>query len=179
MRETLDEIGVKHSTDKSSLHHHYLEFYERLFRQCRYTGPRILEIGVQFGNSLRTWKEYFCEATITGIDSVDNGPSSKVEGTRILIGDAYTEEMIANVDRWNWDIMIDDGSHALANQVWFVQCYSRLLSEYGILIVEDVLTKVNALALKRAAPAGFSPCIVEMTEGDSIVDSRLFLMWRK
>src|SRR6266404_1855624 len=105
----LDEIGVKHGTDKSSLNHHYLSLYELLFRD--FINPRILEIGVQFGNSLRTWREYFPGSKIIGIDSIDNGEKAKADGTVILIGEAYCVETVRSLGETRFDIMIDDGSH--------------------------------------------------------------------
>ncbi len=177
--KTLDEIGVKNGTDKSSLNHHYLSFYELLFRD--FVNPRILEIGVQFGNSLRTWKEYWPNSEIVGIDSVDNGvlfyPPHWVE---LHIGDAYCDEVLKSVIGHSpFDIMIDDASHRIVDQAWFVRNYSDLLSKRGILIVEDVLDKGTAAHLAEFLSSEFQSTTVEMTDGNSIVDSRLFIAWRK
>ena len=57
MRATLDEIGLKYGTDKSSSHHHYLPFYETFMAPLRDAPITLLEIGVYQGASLRTWRK--------------------------------------------------------------------------------------------------------------------------
>lgn len=175
---SLDEIGVKNATDKSSLNHHYLGLYEAIFRNIDVLNDiRILEVGIQFGNSLRTWKDYFPFPLITGIDSVDNGVA--IDRVNIIIADAYKESTLLLLNGREFDLIIDDGSHDPTHQLFFIQNYHKLLSEQGLLIVEDVLTRDCALMLKNNRPEGFNYSIVDMTEGDSVVDSRLFLMWRE
>lgn len=175
---TLDQIGVKHSCDKSSLHHNYLGLYELLFQNFDLLlDVRILEVGVQFGLSLKTWMDYFPYPLITGIDSVDNGVA--IDRVNIIIADAYKESTLLMLNGREFDLIIDDGSHDPTHQLFFVQNYYKLLSENGLLIVEDVPTKDCALMLKNNRPEGFNYTIVDMTEGNSVVDSRLFIMWRQ
>ena len=130
--KSLDQIGVERGTDKSSLNHCYLSFYELLFEKWRFKPIRILEIGVQFGNSIRTWKEYFPNAEVVGIDSVDNG----VQLPGILIANAYEPDAQERI-LGNFDIIIDDGSHLEEHQRYFVFAYQQRLYNEGILIVED------------------------------------------
>lgn len=176
---TLDELGVKHRTDKSSLNHHYLGLYELLFCEIAssYVDQRILEIGVQFGNSLKTWQEYFRFPVITGIDSVNN--NVHIDRVTILIADAYSEQTVGLLEDREFDIIIDDGSHAMDDQIFVVKHYSKLLSRVGLLIVEDVLHTAAIQVLKQSLPEGFNYSAVDMTEGNSTVDSRLFIAYRK
>lgn len=176
--KTLDEIGVKHATDKSSLNHHYLGLYELLFQRFYYFYDlRILEIGVQFGNSLRTWRDYFGQAKIIGIDSIDNGVDP--DGFSIIIEDAYTKDMLTRLGEMKFDIIIDDASHAPKDQIWCIKEYTKLLTPNGILIVEDVSARSVVPFLSDVLPSEFTYVSVEMTEGKSIVDSRLFIVTRK
>ena len=174
---TLHQLGTHHQTDKAT-HHHYLGLYDLLFHRVRRRTVSVLEIGVQFGNSLRTWKDYFPFGTIIGIDTVDNGVE-KEPGIDILIGNAYTHEMIGKLRNKQFDIIIDDGSHDSLDQVWFVGNYSPLLSRDGILIVEDVLMPATTGVLCKALPEKLDYVAVEMTEGASQVDSRLFIAWKR
>ena len=64
----LDIIGNYHRTDKSSILHGYLEKYQKFLPFSRGAKISILEIGVFEGNSLRTWRDYFFNATVVGID---------------------------------------------------------------------------------------------------------------
>lgn len=172
---TLDQIGVERGTDKSSLHHHYLGLYEILFGWMKNEPIGILEVGVQFGNSIRTWREYFPNAYIVGIDSIDNGVTFPEEsGVRIIIHDAY-QNIVAD----KFDIIIDDGSHFPKDQVEFIRLYSPLLTDRGILIVEDVPTADVIPELAKELPEGFQWTAIDMTQGDSIVDSRLFIATRQ
>src|ERR1700722_18692475 len=66
--QTLDELGIRRITDKSSLDHDYLDKYERLFAPFRDAPITVLEIGVFDGGSLRLWEDYFPRATIVGIN---------------------------------------------------------------------------------------------------------------
>jgi len=65
---TLDELGLKYRTDKSSGGHNYLTLYERYFAPIRSERVKILEIGVLNGASLAVWEEYFPNGTIIGAD---------------------------------------------------------------------------------------------------------------
>lgn len=179
----LDEIGIKTTTDKSSVHHCYLPFYEFLFSKFHpRTDLNILEIGVQFGNSIRVWREYFPEALIIGIDSVDNGAESKEGLDSFLLGDAYQGEMLeAACDYGPYHIMIDDAFHAVHHQQWFIMHYSTLLAEDGLMIVEDVhgLEAIPHLAdavdKDKFYFAGVDLTYLQKNTNDSI----LFLVWRK
>lgn len=174
---SLEELGVKYGTGKSSLTCDYLRFYDLLFGQLKYKHIKILEAGVQFGNSLRMWREYFVYAHIIGIDSIDNGLDFKLEdGILVEIGDAYSDNMLARIGELKFDIIIDDGSHLVPDQQWFVRNYSRRLTDDGILIVEDVLTRKAIPMLIEALPFEYNYSVVEMP-GKELC--RLFLVWPK
>ena len=55
--------------------------------------------------------------------------------------DAYSEEfVITNFvnRRIQFDFMLDDGPHTLESMITFIKLYSQLMSDNGILIIEDV-----------------------------------------
>jgi predicted O-methyltransferase YrrM len=170
----LHDIGVKCQTDKAT-NHHYCELYDLLFRKWRTKRVRLLEVGLQFGNSMRMWAEYFPYGDLVAVDLVDNGV--KPEGFRFIIGNAYSDETLS---RFNppYDILIDDGSHVPSDQQYFIQSYLPMLRDDGIGVVEDVLSRDVVTALERVLPQGFQSTTVEMTKGASLVDSRLFIAWR-
>lgn len=172
---TLSEIGFKHQTDKGTAHH-YLELYDLLFSKWRGKRVHLLEVGIQFGNSMWTWEDYFSNGYITGIDSVDNGVE-KAPNFTILIGNAYEDAML-NQLLPPYDICIDDGSHLPTDQMFFVEHYLPMLRADGIGIVEDVLSRDAIPQLESVLPNGFSSTTVEMSKGASLVDSRLFIAWR-
>lgn len=176
---TLDEIGTANGTDKASFGHSYMPFYEFLFAKFRDEPVNILEIGVQFGFSLRTWREYFKRSLICGIDSAHNGLSfPPEEGIAFIVGEAYKPEMITRLGNAQFDIIVEDGNHAPADQAWTIKHYAPLLSPGGILVVEDVPSMETALDLKKAVPTGFQGVSVDLRKEGGMPDSILFLVWR-
>lgn len=181
----LDDIGIRHGADKSSMRHHYLDLYALLFHRYHNKPVSLLEIGIQFGCSIRLWKDYFTDAFILGMDAIDN----KMEGLesdrcRLYFMDAYTYKAVMTASNHRpFEIIIDDGSHTPEHQQFVVRHYSHLLSPDGILMVEDVLSPDTIPLLKEQLPEGFSYAAVDMTEGlhglDPLADSRLFFVWRK
>jgi hypothetical protein len=181
----LDEIGVRNQTDKSSLGHNYLRLYELLFRHIKDSRLRLVEIGVQFGHSLRTWHEYFKFSDIIGIDAVSNGSNTldlkSTERINLILGDAYTEEVLYKVAVASpINIIIDDGSHTPKDQEWFVQHYSGLLADKGILIVEDIQTPDTVPMLAEALnPKLFFHAAIDLRTMRNHHDDFLFVAVRK
>lgn len=78
---TIDELAIKHNTDKSSLDHEYTQFYQKYFDLYVKKPKKILELGIyttsnppsleRSGASLKTWSEYYPESTIYGLDLID------------------------------------------------------------------------------------------------------------
>ena len=64
----LIELGLKYPTSKGK--HGFLEIYERYFEKLKYKKLNILEIGVENGDSLRIWSNYFVNSKICGIDII-------------------------------------------------------------------------------------------------------------
>jgi hypothetical protein len=145
--DTLDAIGLKHGTDKSSLHHDYLEFYETFFAPLRDKSISLLEIGVFEGASLRTWKEYFVNAKIVGADIAS--ATKRFEGDRVsieLLDQSNIEELTrAAVKHGPFDIVIEDGSHMWEHQITSLRTLFPFLRQDGIYIVEDLQTNYGAL----------------------------------
>jgi hypothetical protein len=119
------EILTGHETDKAV--HGYLEVYDRLI-----TNPkRLLEIGVNRGASLRLWQDMWPDCEVHGVELFSVG------GVVVHVGDAYTYGMVQRLPG-PFDVIIDDGSHTLASQLFVVEHYTRLLAVGGVLVVEDI-----------------------------------------
>ncbi len=181
--ESLNDIGMAEDTDKAGLTarggHHYTDLYELLFREHRESITSILEIGVLDGGSIRMWRRYFPKSHVVAIDKEDQITFQDDPNVEFIHGDAYSEEVISDLSGRTFDLMIDDADHRVETQIIFLERYSPMLNPGGIMIVEDVIMKDGALILKQKLPAGFSCAIVQMTEGNSILDSRLVIAYRK
>ena len=128
---TLCELGKKYNCTKGTMAS-YLEFYDQLFKgmDCN----AILEIGIYQGASLAMWRDYF-KCRVVGIDV----KPIIVEGAVSLQGDAYTPAMVQSAKAYGpYDIIIDDGSHKIEDIRFVIDDYRDLLSENGILIIEDL-----------------------------------------
>lgn len=136
MRSRLHDFA--HKTDKFFAHQ-YIEVYEGLFEPIRDRVANVLEVGVNTGDSHRMWRDYFPQANIYGLD-IHDLCGSMVGEERIFVQfrDAYTDECVADFGDLRFDILVDDGPHTLGSQQFFVNKYSSLLADNGILVIEDI-----------------------------------------
>lgn len=178
--KSLDQIGLAHSTDKASNLHSYLPLYDFLLARYRDEPIQLLEIGFQFGCSLRTWREYFKRALICGIDVTLNDLDFPPEdGIALIQGDAYTLGMVDRLGNMQFDIAIDDGPHTLASQLFFCQFYVPMLAPDGIAIIEDIANPKHLPQLRKAVPQGFQSCSVDLRKEGGLPDSILLLVYRE
>lgn len=130
----ISEILARYNTDKVDPHTYGYAYDEIFSTFDREASLNILEIGVQKGGSLCAWRDYFPNATITGIDIVDEvQPEYRRKDINYIICDIndYKTEQ-------NFDIVIDDGSHWLKDVVRSVSTLTKQLKVGGVFIVEDV-----------------------------------------
>jgi hypothetical protein len=92
---TLDELGLKYGTDKASLHHNYLNFYEGFVAPLRDQPLTLLEIGVFQGASLRMWREYFPYAKVVGVDIMLSCKQFETDRIKIELADQSNLEHLA------------------------------------------------------------------------------------
>lgn len=138
VRYSLNDIGLKHKTDKSTITHCYLDNYEKHLKHLRNEPITILEIGVAGGASIKMWREYFQNAKVYGID---NNPDCAGEG--IFIGDHNDLEfMESTLNLIGFcDLIIDDGSHVGHDMKnLFISLFQRRVRSGGLYIVEDCHT---------------------------------------
>ena len=79
---SLIQIGKKYPTSKNISG--FIELYESFFKDYKDKNINILEIGVDNGDSLRVWREYFSKAKICGIDIIKK--DFKIPNVEILCG---------------------------------------------------------------------------------------------
>jgi hypothetical protein len=151
-------------TDKNTTHS-YINLYEQLLNSKKETAKYVLEIGLgdfqeKNGGSIKLWKDYFLNATIFGLDILD---STRVidelhTDNRVVLytsTDAYNETFFQNTfldKNIKCDFMLDDGPHTLESMVQFIKLYSQIMTDDGILIIEDVQSMGWIDTLKNAVP---------------------------
>ena len=137
-------------TDKNTIHS-YLELYEKLLCTKKLTATAILEVGIgnfieKNGGSIKMWYQYFPNATIFALDilDLDRVIDELKFNSRISLytsTNAYDEEFFKThfLDTGiKFDMLLDDGPHTLTSQQQFITLYSQVMSDDGILMVEDV-----------------------------------------
>ncbi len=161
----LTTIANYHASDKGTLHgygsmpmcgHNYTPIYEKYFSSFRNSPIKLLEIGIGIngpgsigttvfgrnrgGASLKMWKDYFRNGMIYGIDLND---ASFLNDSRIqtFTGDQGSRESllrIAEAIGCEFDVIIDDGSHASIHQQITMAALLPFLKKGGVYVIEDL-----------------------------------------
>ena len=153
-KSELCEIGKKWDTDKSSQlegsdrkhSHPYTLFYNLLFESRRYDTLNVAEIGILDGGSLLMWDEYFPNSKIYGFEYYDfliENFKSYYQRDRVILSQmdvTNKESIISSFQQVNqqYDIIIEDSTHAFEDQIRFVENVHTFLKPGGVLLVEDI-----------------------------------------
>jgi hypothetical protein len=138
---TLDQIGLKYKSDKSSEFHNYLNLYDSYLNDIRYNNNNILEIGILNGDSLKIFSEYFENSKINAFDIFDK-TNIVVNNCNILIGDQSDRNFLNEIGD-NFDVILDDGSHKMNHQQISLGVLFKYLKSGGIYILEDLHTSLE------------------------------------
>ncbi len=150
----LTDLADRFGSDKGSTKHRYTELYQMLFLPFRNRKINFLEMGLLIGGpehgidkdrettdlpSIRMWLEYFPKAHIHGLDVSD---FSWFEHDRFdfFRCDMDTRQNIAQAASGmpDFDIIIDDASHASHHQQnGFLELFPKLNSG-GLYVIEDL-----------------------------------------
>ena len=164
MNSTL--VALDNGWTEKGLWHSYLPCYDLLFGDIREDVKHFLEIGVRYGNSFKLWGDYFSdECHLYGIDiTYDDLKDDYFYRIRhrhnLYLGNAYDKETVSSVfSSKTFDIIIDDGSHLLDDQIAVIDMYLPLLKNEGILVIEDVQDINHIQILKERVPLEYKCCI--------------------
>lgn len=150
-------------TDKNTLHS-YVNVYEDMFDSLRYNAKNILEIGIAPGGSIMVWRNYFINAHIYGIDtcnlhdiqaqSIKNDYHITLFPNTNGYNDQFIRENFTNKNI-KFDIVLDDASHTLEDIIYFIIKYLPLLSDNGIMVIENIQKMEWIEILKLIVPDEF------------------------
>jgi mannosyltransferase OCH1-like enzyme len=167
---TLNDLVDNSKTDKDTVHS-YLPLYESLLQSKKNTAKNVLEIGIgdfneKNGGSIKMWKDYFTNATIYGLDIIprDRVMDELLNDNRVVLYtsiDAYNEDFFIThfLNKIKCDFILDDGLHTLDSMKQFIQLYSQIMTDDGILIIEDVQSWDWIDILKNEVPDHLKPFI--------------------
>lgn len=142
---SLVEIVNNLRTDKNTVHS-YLPLYQKLLISKKESAKNVLEVGIHLGGSIKLWRDFFTNANVYGIDIINmNNIWEGIKNDEKIIlhtsTDAYNRDFfITHFLNKNikCDFMLDDGPHTLESMKQFIKLYSQIMTDDGILIIEDV-----------------------------------------
>lgn len=132
-------IASKYDTDKNH-NPYYLDAYEECFSSIRNDVKLVFEIGVLGGGSVRSFRDYFPNALIVGIDITPECIGIKGDRIAIEIGDASDKAFMDSIitKYGHPDIVIDDGSHKSShirgayNNLYEATKYCYVIEDIGV-----------------------------------------------
>lgn len=134
----LYDLMRKYGTDKAGKHS-YWEIYENAFDLRRHSVKRVIEIGVKHGASLRVWSEYFTNAEIIGVD-IDKRCKYSNDRVKVINMDASNVgKMFKRFKGSEFDVIIDDASHRLGQQLATFTALWPCLKVGGCYVIEDFI----------------------------------------
>lgn len=152
---SLIELAKQFKTDKQYPTHSYIEkYYSNTFESFRdRKNLTVVEIGVHRGESLELWHKYFTDANIIGIDRSPVNYTSSSKNITVIQGKSSRLDTFKTIK--NVDIVIDDGSHKVYDQIATYNILYPRLNPNGIYIIEDIRnideSKNNFLSLNKNA----------------------------
>jgi hypothetical protein len=161
---TLEELVNNSNTDKNTAHS-YLPLYQQLLQNKKNTATNILEVGIgdfgeKNGGSIKLWADYFTNATIYALDilPINRVMDELLNNNRVILytsTNAYDDNFFINNflnNNIKCDFMLDDGPHTLESMKQFIKLYSQIMTDDGILIIEDVQSWDWIEILKNEVP---------------------------
>ena len=148
----LEELFSFYRTDKAnyiksekSHGHGYAEFYEKHFSNLRDKKLNILEIGSYSGASAAAFVKYFKDINIYCLDinlTKFLYKSKKIHPFGIDVSNKKMIEKFLNKINFfesikSFDIIIDDGSHILSDQLKAIDYFFKYLNKDGYYVIED------------------------------------------
>jgi hypothetical protein len=148
--ETLNEIYDKYREDRFSFQtdtgggdkdtvHSYIPHYERLLEPYR-KNSTFLEIGIWKGQSIKMWDEYFVDSKVVGVEVFEErtGGLHEDPNYNVIVADATKLDFLNQIEDLSFDVIIDDGSHYLQEQIISFNLLKGKMNKGGIYIIEDI-----------------------------------------
>ncbi len=159
----LCHLAARHQTDKTTYNlfthrHPYTPVYSMFLGALRaHDNPKIAEIGILNGASIRMWHDYFNNPEIYAFDINERllekisregiSRTGKLDsGDPAQIADAFGKLPLL-------DLILEDASHRLEHQVTAVRELVKYLKVGGLLIVEDIFRAVPTSYFQEAIDA--------------------------
>tara|TARA_B100001996_G_scaffold26319_1_gene20315 strand:- start:70 stop:915 length:846 start_codon:yes stop_codon:yes gene_type:complete len=121
--------------------HGYEDAYQENLKEIKNRNIDILEIGTAKGDGLASFYFYFPNSILIGVDNNPFRIRYKSKRIRTIYSDISSKKVISNLTNHlskKFDLIIEDCSHLLVDQIiCFVENFKNL-KENGIYVVEDL-----------------------------------------
>ena len=141
----LNDLFLFYNTDKSNKVHGFSKFYKKHLNIYKNKTIKILEIGTATGASASSFAHYFKKSSLYCVDinlSLVKYVSKRINYFGINSSDQnMLVKLIKKLENKfflkKFDIIIDDGSHILSDQLVALNFFFNKLNKNGFYIIED------------------------------------------
>lgn len=155
------DLYEKNQDNVSDKQRFRLDFYNRLLQPYKDRPIRILEVGVQNGEYLDLWENFFSNALCIARCDIENKCADLKIGSKnvkVLSAEATQDELLkqvrANCDQF--DVIIDNGSHKSSDIIHTFTKVFPMVSHGGLYICGDIYCNYEGdLDNPQSAPAIF------------------------
>lgn len=128
-------------TDKGFVHCFIQEYYDKLFTPLKEEPIKLLELGVEYGYSMKLWLLWFTKATFVGIDPYQPETMeyfNSLPNCKGINADGYIKETVDMFEDNTFDFIIEDGPHSIESQLFAAKYWTKKLKSGGKMIMEDL-----------------------------------------
>ncbi len=141
----INDYAKIYHTDKIDVYHtfagkNYLDIYSKYLSPLRELNITMLEIGIKGGASLRTFRDYFSNGKIIGLD-IDPATAFVEDRITTYIGSQGSADVIDKIFNENpsVNVVLDDGSHVNELTIASFALIFNRLQRGGYYIIEDLV----------------------------------------
>jgi len=144
-KTTLDYLFKKYETDKSNESHGFTKYYTNHLNKLINKKINFLEIGSARGGSAAAFAHYFHKSNIFCLDvnlTLVKYKSNKInffglDSSNFKMLSKFLKNIEQKFSVKKFDIIIDDGSHILSDQLFSLNYFYKYLKKGGYYIIED------------------------------------------
>jgi len=144
-KTSLDYLFKKYETDKSNEAHGFTKFYTNHLNKLKNKKINFLEIGSAKGGSAAAFVHYFNKINVFCLDvnlTLVKYKSNKINYFGLDSSNSnmlfkFLKDIKEKFSVKKFDIIIDDGSHILSDQLFSINYFYKFLNKGGYYIIED------------------------------------------
>mgnify|MGYP001166692311 CR=1 FL=1 len=153
--------------------HNYEDFFHKHLRELKNKKINILEIGTAKGAGLASFYFYFPHSNLIGLDNNPFRNRYKSNRIRTIYVNVSSRKILKNLTKHlnrKFDLIIEDSSHRLIDQIFCFAENFKNLKAGGIYIVEDLnFPEIHEMYNPTKEDVDLKGILRKITTGESIV----------